>query len=368
MIPRWIIGVTLSFAGCCLSNTGVNVQKLAHSRKAGNRINGSVYLSPLWIAGFMSVVIGSICDLVAFSFASMSLLAPLGAMTLVINLATAPLFHDEHLTRRDVGATATILTGTILCISFGSKAETTTTLPEMAQLFLRTLFIVYVIVAFAYTGVVASYLHYYKRMKSRNQVTARMKYLHSFVFPTLAGLCGGHSVLFAKACGQIVIQTSSGDNQFAYWGTYMLFMLLGGFLFLQVKFLNMGLIRANALLVVPVYQVSWVVANATVGMVYWRDFEAMNALGISFFFIGIAIAFAGVYLLASVDQSDTALRAVAVEIPVDDTTTDNEYSPATLSSQERHFSRRESVENSEGSMEEDARSLQCGEFLPSAKE
>jgi hypothetical protein len=314
---------------------GVNVQKLAHSRKAAQVQQqqqqqpqddspnpnagpvGSVYLTPLWIAGFLSVVIGSLCDLVAFSFADMSLLAPLGAITLVINLAMAPFVQGEKLTSRDALATGVILAGTVLCISFGSKGETKATLHDMALLFLRPLFIVYVVIAFVYAGFVGVYMRYYRRRRARGRLTPREIHLHSCVFPTLAGLCGGHSVLFAKACGQIVIVTADGENQFIYWGTYMLFFLLGAFLFLQVKFLNMGLVRANALLVVPVYQVSWVFANATVGMVYWRDFEHMDSLDTALFFVGIAIAVYGVYLLAASDSHHTAVRTMSAngEIP-----------------------------------------------------
>jgi hypothetical protein len=217
----------------------------------------------------------------------------------------APFIQGEKLTWRDALATGVILAGTVVCISFGSKGETNATLHDMALLFLRPLFIVYVCIAFVYAGLMGVYMRYYRRLRARGTLTPGQIHLHSCVFPTIAGLCGGHSVLFAKACGQIVIVTSDGDNQFVFWGTYMLFVLMGLFLFLQVKFLNMGLVRANALLVVPVYQVSWVFANATVGMVYWRDFENMDKIDTCLFFFGIAVAVYGVYLLANSETHHT---------------------------------------------------------------
>lgn len=48
------------------------------------------------------MIIGSVCDLISFGFAPMSLLAPLGAMTLVVNMFVAPCFLNESLSRRDV--------------------------------------------------------------------------------------------------------------------------------------------------------------------------------------------------------------------------------------------------------------------------
>lgn len=84
MVARWVIGVILSLGGCTLSNTGVNFQKMCHTKLAAQREAGIIpkpyYLQPLWVGGLLGIVIGSVMDLVSFAFASLSLLAPLGAM------------------------------------------------------------------------------------------------------------------------------------------------------------------------------------------------------------------------------------------------------------------------------------------------
>lgn len=86
-VPDWVTGVLLSLAGCTLSNTGVNMQKLCHTKLAAAVAAGEVakpfYLQPLWVGGLVSIVVGSIMDLVSFAFAPLSLLAPLGAMVCV---------------------------------------------------------------------------------------------------------------------------------------------------------------------------------------------------------------------------------------------------------------------------------------------
>ena len=86
-VARWVIGVILSLVGCTLSNTGVNFQKLCHTKLAADAAAGKpvkpFYLQPLWVGGLASIVVGSIMDLVSFAFASLSLLAPLGAMVRV---------------------------------------------------------------------------------------------------------------------------------------------------------------------------------------------------------------------------------------------------------------------------------------------
>jgi hypothetical protein len=49
--------------------------------------------------------------------------------------------------------------------------------------------------------------------------------------------------------------TIKGDNQFTQPGSYFFLVLLVVFLLLQMKLLNAGLERADALFVVPIYQV-----------------------------------------------------------------------------------------------------------------
>jgi hypothetical protein len=115
---------------CCLScgivMAGINMFKLAHNRMAeeekrmkeinewGHGLDAdgrrnltseqesekkaavesktsNVCCHPIWVLGSVCVALGAILDLVSFAFASVSLLAPIGAMTLVVNLFMAPL-------------------------------------------------------------------------------------------------------------------------------------------------------------------------------------------------------------------------------------------------------------------------------------
>ncbi len=93
--PSQIIGVTLCFMGSVISNMGVNFQKLCHMKlevkaKQAAALAASsgtdaptapkIVLQPLWIGGLVCIALGSVMDLLSFGFASLSLLAPLGAM------------------------------------------------------------------------------------------------------------------------------------------------------------------------------------------------------------------------------------------------------------------------------------------------
>jgi magnesium transporter len=68
------------------------------------------------VFGQVLLVVGSLVDLVSFTFAPVSLLAPLAAMTLLINLFMAPCFVGETPTRRDVIITGVIFSGAVITV------------------------------------------------------------------------------------------------------------------------------------------------------------------------------------------------------------------------------------------------------------
>jgi len=430
--PQWVIGFLLSFFGCTLSNLGVNMQKYAHNRLA-QRVEAkgegtSLVSDPMWILGLASIAVGSVADLVSFSFASMSLLAPLGAMTLVVNMFIAPVFLKETLSRRDIIVTMIILFGTVLSVVFGSKEETKYTLKELVALYGKPLFIGYAVVVVVYIGATLFYLRSLERkekghipdsegagsasvaavdgdvsssksqfvppaqdddsklgdelalnrgesqiQRSAKELISRITHgkvanrhekltddietemktidttdgltdhalspdafepvipdsnaapepsvvvadtqslthptkvsrlssaeaaFRAFAYPSLAGVFGAHSVLFAKSATEPVKATAAGNNQFNNPLAYFFVLFLIGMVYLQMKFLNLGLSKADALYVVPVYQVCWVVMNAVVGMTYFRDYRDMSGLAMFLFLLGIAITSFGVYLLS----------------------------------------------------------------------
>lgn len=308
--PMWILGCILSFAGCTLSNVGVNMQKMAHNRLEADK---SVTGDRLWVLGLLSIGIGSVADLVSYSFASMSLLAPLGAMTLVVNLFLAPCFNKENLSRRDIVVTMIILAGTIISVVFGSKEESKYTLSELVDLYSETLFIVYAVLIGIYIFLFMIWLYILRRREEVYgiELTPSQRAFQAFGYPSMAGVFGAHSVLCAKSASEVIKVTIDGDNQFDKPLSYFFVVLLVIMVFFQMKLLNQGLSKADALYIVPVYQVCWVVMNAVVGMTYFREYREMTAVSASMFTLGIIITTIGVYLLSkrnmAVDVAHTQL-------------------------------------------------------------
>jgi len=302
-MQSWIIGVLLAFSGSCVSNLGVNLQKLTHNRlkqeyELTGKRPGSAYKQPMWLLGLTCVIAGSVADLVSFGFADMSLLAPLGAMTLVVNLFFAPCFLKEGLTKRDIICTLIILAGTVLAVAFGSKSEKTYTLSTLVKLYQAPLFIVYACLFVLLCSGIFWWYRGLKRRRKRCQEHPLDGRIEKFVFPFLAGSFGAHSVLFAKSTAEVFRMTFKGNNQFKYPGSYFFVALLLFFLLFQMHFLNMGLARCDALYAVPVYQVCWVIMGCVVGFMYFQDYRTMTSLSLGMFFVGVGVTVAGVYILS----------------------------------------------------------------------
>lgn len=97
-----------------MNAVGINVQ-----RKGQMRSNGMMSM-----AGVALSAAAGIADMSSFSYAPQSLLAPMSAMTLVVNLFVAPcLNNDEKITTRDVIGTIVICSGVAGCILSSLGAE-----------------------------------------------------------------------------------------------------------------------------------------------------------------------------------------------------------------------------------------------------
>jgi hypothetical protein len=81
-----------------------------------------------------------------------------------------------------------------------------------------------------------------------------------------------------------------------------------------MRLLNAGLKYADALFVVPVYQVCWVIMNCIVGMTYFQDFRSMTPLQIFAFVVGVLITLIGVRCLSQREMSSSP-RANDTVIP-----------------------------------------------------
>jgi len=310
----WIIGVSLSLAGSLISNFGMQIQKLAFNKHEKDVNEGKTerkipFCLPMWVAGFSGMVTGSLLDFVSLAFAAQSLLAPLAASTLVINIVQAPLIVKEKLSTLDFFCTIVIATGCVFAVGFADHDTKTYSLQEMLDLWQEMWFLLWIVVVLAF--MFAAFLMIRKghlpadpdnpdpdiAKKSRIEMSETNWY--PFLLAALGGQSGGNSILFAKSLSEVcktVIQVgiSFGDLMIA-------FLMAGGLfccMFIQLKYMNQGLRYFDVLFVLPVYQAFWIAGATMNGILFFEEYNNFNDSQYIFFPLGCFLTISGVAALA----------------------------------------------------------------------
>jgi hypothetical protein len=113
--------------------------------------------------GLTLIPSGSLLDFVAFGMAPQTLLAPLGALSLVWNMMIAPLFNNEKLTRENLVATGIIVLGTLLTVVFAAHSTPTYTLDDLMALYHEPVMMIYLVCVFAFVLSLVRHLRKYHR-------------------------------------------------------------------------------------------------------------------------------------------------------------------------------------------------------------
>lgn len=292
---------------CCVWSLFFVCQKLTHQRIANGygRVNRPYYLHPLWVIGLLLVMLASLADVIALCFAPQSLIAPLGALTMVSNVVFAPLLLHEKIGVRDLIATAIILSGSIICVIFGAHEDTIYRIGELFGLFADPRFIAYAVCVGV--GVLSFFtmLQIFAAQEERHKngqgdpLTEVQRHWQRFAYPAIAGGIGAQSVLFAKCTVELLINTGrSNGNAFHYWQTYLILAAVFATIFLQIKWLNDGLIRFDTSYIVPVFVSFWIILSVMSGMIFFKEYAGMSWTQIGLFGVGVACTIAGVVLLS----------------------------------------------------------------------
>ncbi|GMI10629.1 hypothetical protein TrRE_jg10744 [Triparma retinervis] len=350
----WIAGFSIGLAFSFLAALGLNLQKLSMNREAlkPESVRRPTIRQPLWVIGLSLITSGSLLDFVAFGMAPQSLLAPLGALSLVWNLLIAPLFNAEKLTRQNMIATGIIIFGTLLTVIFAAHSTPTYTLDDLMSLYTKPVMVCYMILVVSFLVTMATKLKKIeeaikeeegggteaaalvdametgrdsapstpskrKKLKSsaydlakmamktdksaivsdKNQVHTEMNRI--VCYGGLAGCFGGLSVLLAKSTAELVknVMTGSETGAFDHPQPYLIVLCMAMCLLSQITILNSGLSKFNALLMVPVYQSFWNMFSTLGGIVYFQEYRDLHTFPAIFFLTGILTTLGGVFYL-----------------------------------------------------------------------
>ncbi|WUR04871.1 putative magnesium transporter [Vairimorpha necatrix] len=308
---KWIIGAILSILGNVLINTGVNIQKLSYTK---NNIKIFLHNFDTFNIGMIIYIVGKLSGYLSYIFGNQSLLAVLSATGLVSNSILAPLINDEIFTYKDLAAIFFVFTGTTFIIFNTKVSHKSYSLCELLKLYHKPSIILYFFTILFFIIFLYWFIRYVETNSRFNEDNNRLfysenvyfdddgyiiKYFMVLMYVLLSSFIASFTTLCIKSLAEIIDKTISEENQFKYFVTYV---FIGGLVlctFGQIYWLNRGLKRYDALLVVPIFHITWSILSIVTAGIYFQEFEHYDWSQFRNFFIGLGIIFIGSMFLST---------------------------------------------------------------------
>jgi len=251
-------------------------------------------------------------NVVALSLAPQSIISALVVLVLVFNTIFAPfLLKNEHVQKIDIIGISIIIVGVILAVIFGPRTEESYTSDELLNFFISTAFLIYgsiivglVIALVVYNHIAEKADKNEKKFKDLNTTLGKFS---AFAYAVLPAILSSFNSLFSKIVGELVKTTIKGSQQFTNWRTYVFIIVFAFVDASQVVYLQRALRAFDALLIIPLYQVSLVIFGVTTGGIYFHEFQQFGQKPVYypiFFVVGLLLSVAGVIVLSKRDLSE----------------------------------------------------------------
>ncbi|OAV96712.1 hypothetical protein PTTG_02907 [Puccinia triticina 1-1 BBBD Race 1] len=287
-----IIGIVLALvSGLFIGSSfvfkkkGLLVSQQKVLEKGGEAGESHAYLkSPMWWSGMSLMIVGEICNFVAYAFADAILVTPMGALSVVISAVLSSIFLKERLSFfGKVGCFLCVLGATIIAVN-GPKDQAVSTIPEFERLFLAPGFLV-----FASIIVVSALLLIFV-------AAPRWGKTNMLVYISICSIIGGLSVVATQGLGASIITTIRGESQFKYWFMYFLIGFVVCTLLTEINYLNKALELYNTAMVTPTYYVMFTFSTLLTSIILFQGLKAPVA-DIITLVLGFLVICCGITLL-----------------------------------------------------------------------
>lgn len=226
-----VIGIILAI--CSGLFIGVSfVLKKVGLLKANKKYNeeageGYGYLkNAYWWTGMTLMIIGEICNFVAYAFVDAILVTPLGALSVVVTTILSAIFLKERLSFVGKVGCFNCIVGSVVIVVNAPVQSSAGTIQEMQHYVLAPGFL-------SYAGVIIAgcvFMAFW--------VAPRYAKKSMLVYLTICSLIGGLSVVATQGLGAAIVTQANGTPQFNQWFLYVLLVFVICTLLTEIIFLN----------------------------------------------------------------------------------------------------------------------------------
>jgi uncharacterized membrane protein len=234
-----LVGIILAIASglfigvsFVLKKMGLLKANLKYNEEAGE---GYGYLKNVfWWSGMTLMIVGEICNFVAYAFVDAILVTPMGALSVVVTAILSAIFLKERLSFVGKVGCFNCIIGSVVIVINAPSQSAVADIQDMKKLVIVPGFLSYAGVVIVACIVIALWLGPKYGKKSM------------MVYLSICSLIGGLSVVATQGLGAAIVAQIAGKSQFKEWFLYVLLVfvittLLTEIIYLNVSFLHLGL-------------------------------------------------------------------------------------------------------------------------------
>ncbi|XP_054548063.1 NIPA-like protein 2 isoform X2 [Talpa occidentalis] len=279
-----LFGVLLAILGNLVISISLNIQKYSHLQLAHQEHPRPYFKSMLWWGGIILMAVGETGNFAAYGFAPITVIAPLGCMSVTGSAIISVMFLKENLRASDLLGTTLAFAGTYLLVNFAPNITQDISARTVQYYFVGWQFLVYVILEI----VIFCILLYFLKRKG-------MK--HIAILLTLVALLASLTVISVKAISGMITFSVTDKMQLTYPIFYIMFIIMVASCVFQVKFLNQATQLYNTAMVVPINHVFFTTSAIIAGIIFYQEFLGAAFLTIFIYLFGCLLSFLGVLLV-----------------------------------------------------------------------
>ncbi|KAF2263944.1 DUF803-domain-containing protein [Lojkania enalia] len=279
-----------------LKKHGLLKANVKYNEEAGE---GYGYLkNAWWWTGMILMIVGEVCNFVAYAFVDAILVTPMGALSVVVTAILSAIFLKERLSFVGKVGCFNCIIGSVVIVINAPEQSAVADIQDMRDLVRAPGFLSYAGVVIVGCTIIALWLGPKYGKKTM------------MVYLTVCSLIGGLSVVATQGLGAAIVAQAGGKPQFNQWFLYVLLVFVIATLLVEIIYLNKALNLFNAALVTPTYYVFFTTATIVTSAILFQGFKGTPAT-ISTVVMGFLQICAGVVLLqlskSAKDVPDTAI-------------------------------------------------------------
>ncbi|XP_075405563.1 NIPA-like protein 2 [Tenrec ecaudatus] len=279
-----LFGVLLAILGNLVISISLNIQKYSHLQLAHQESPRPLLKSVSWWGGVLLMAVGETGNFAAYGFAPITLIAPLGCMSVTGSAVISVIFLKENLRASDLLGMTLAFAGTYLLVNFAPNITQANSARTIQYFFVGWQFMIYVILEILLFCVL---LYFHKRKGIE----------HIAILLSLAALLASLTVISVKAVSSMITFSVTDNTQLTYPIFYIMCIIMIASCVFQVKFLNQATKLYDTATVVPVNHVFFTTSAVIAGIIFYQEFLGAAFLTIFIYLFGCFLSFLGVWLV-----------------------------------------------------------------------